>query len=66
HRTTATIIKRILTFRTMANRYPFVKETDVYDQLMAIEAPDQLELERLSDLCEERASSGLASPVFAK
>ncbi|KAG0021187.1 hypothetical protein BGZ80_002902 [Entomortierella chlamydospora] len=67
HRTTATIIKRILTFRTMANRYPFEKDTSVYNQLMAIEAPDQLELERLSDLCEERASSsGLASPVFAK
>ncbi|KAF9114652.1 hypothetical protein BGX27_010229 [Mortierella sp. AM989] len=67
HRTTATIIKRILTFRTMANRYPFVKDSDVYDQLVSIEAPDQLELERLSDLCEDRASSsGLASPVFAK
>ncbi|KAF9436123.1 hypothetical protein BGZ76_004774 [Entomortierella beljakovae] len=66
HRTTATIIKRILTFRAMANRYPFVKESDVYGQLFAIEAPDQLELERLSDLCEERVSSGLASPVFAK
>ncbi|KAF9173402.1 hypothetical protein BGX20_003317 [Mortierella sp. AD010] len=67
HRTTATVIKRILTFRTMANRYPFEKDTSVYDKLMAIEAPDQLELERLSDLCEERASSsGLASPVFAK
>jgi len=67
HRTIATIIKRILTFRTMANRYPFVKETDVYDQLMAVESVEQAEMERLGELCEEKASSSaLASPVFAK
>ncbi|KAI8605129.1 hypothetical protein EDD21DRAFT_364444 [Dissophora ornata] len=67
HRTIATIIKRILTFRTMANRYPFVKETDVYDQLMAVESFEQADMERMSELCEERASSSaLASPVFAK
>ncbi|KAI7819954.1 hypothetical protein BC939DRAFT_459098 [Gamsiella multidivaricata] len=69
HRTIATIIKRILTFRAMANRYPFVKDAEVWEQLMAIEAVDQAEMERLSEICEEKAlasSSALASPVFAK
>ncbi|KAF9972854.1 hypothetical protein BGZ65_009571, partial [Modicella reniformis] len=50
HRTIATIIKRIITFRTLANRYPFVKDMDVYDQLMTMEAVDQSEMERLSEL----------------
>lgn len=67
HRTIATIIKRILTFRTMANRYPFVKDTGVYDQLMGIVAAGQSEMEQLSEVCEEKASSSaLASPVFTK
>ncbi|KAG0319495.1 hypothetical protein BGZ99_005084 [Dissophora globulifera] len=73
HRTIATIVKRILAFRTMANRYPFVKEPEIYDQLMAVEAVEQQEMERLSELCEEKASSTspasastLASPAFTK
>ncbi|KAF9913476.1 hypothetical protein BX616_009970 [Lobosporangium transversale] len=61
HRTIATIIKRVLTFRTMASRYPFVKETDIYEQLMAIEAVDQAEMERLSELCEEKVSASSSS-----
>ncbi|KAI7832216.1 hypothetical protein BC939DRAFT_434872 [Gamsiella multidivaricata] len=56
HRTTATIIKRILTFRTMAGRYPFRPEPKVREQLMAIEGLERAELIRLSNLCEERAS----------
>ncbi|KAG0300991.1 hypothetical protein BGZ98_008711 [Dissophora globulifera] len=73
HRTIATIVKRILAFRTMANRYPFVKDPEIYDQLMAVEAVEQQEMERLSELCEEKASSTspasastLASPAFSK
>ncbi|KAI1319804.1 hypothetical protein EDD11_003189 [Mortierella claussenii] len=69
YRTIATIIKRILAFRAMASRYPFQKEVDVYDQLMAVDAVDSTEMERLSELCEEKmssSSSALTSPVFAK
>ncbi|KAG0212994.1 hypothetical protein BGX28_005235 [Mortierella sp. GBA30] len=66
HRTIATIIKRILTFRTIASRYPFVKDTELYETLMEIEALDSSEMERMSEMCEEKAPSALASPIFAK
>ncbi|KAK3821414.1 MAG: hypothetical protein J3Q66DRAFT_333268 [Benniella sp.] len=56
HRTTATIIKRVLTFRTMTTRYPFQPEPEVQGILMAIQGLDSAELLRLSYLCEERAS----------
>ncbi|KAF9979009.1 hypothetical protein BGZ73_007110 [Actinomortierella ambigua] len=56
HRTTATIIKRVLTFRTIAARYPFRQEPEVYAQLLAIRGMDSTEMERASLLCEERVS----------
>ncbi|KAG0230018.1 hypothetical protein BGW42_001181 [Actinomortierella wolfii] len=56
HRTTATIIKRVLTFRTIAARYPFRQEPEVYAQLLAIRGMDLAEMERASLLCEERIS----------
>ncbi|KAG0054532.1 hypothetical protein BGZ83_011032 [Gryganskiella cystojenkinii] len=54
HRTIATIIKRILTFKAMANRYPFRKENEVFDWLMAIEAVDPSDWQRMSEICEEK------------
>ncbi|KAF9987203.1 hypothetical protein BGZ75_000921 [Mortierella antarctica] len=66
HRTIATIIKRILTFRTIATRYPFEKDPELYDLLMEMEALEPVEMERMSEMCEEKISSALASPVFAK
>ncbi|KAF9216478.1 hypothetical protein BGZ59_009484 [Podila verticillata] len=55
HRTTATIIKRILTFQTLAGRYPFQHEPDVFDWLKAMErAEDPDDFDRMSALCEER------------
>lgn len=55
HRTTATIIKRILTFQTLAGRYPFQREPDVFDWLKAMErAEDPNDFDRMSALCEER------------
>ncbi|KAG0269886.1 hypothetical protein DFQ27_001730 [Actinomortierella ambigua] len=56
HRTTATIIKRVLTFRTIAARYPFRQEPEVYAQLLAIRGMDATEMEHASYLCEERVS----------
>ncbi|KAF9209960.1 hypothetical protein BGZ49_009236 [Haplosporangium sp. Z 27] len=56
HRTTATIIKRVLAFRTMAARYPFQPEPEVYELLMAIEGIEPLEQTRQSLLCEEKPS----------
>ncbi|KAF9958188.1 hypothetical protein BGZ72_000726 [Mortierella alpina] len=66
HQTIATIIKRILTFRTIATRYPFEKDPELYDLLMEMEALEPVEMERMSEMCEEKISSALASPVFAK
>ncbi|KAF9186633.1 hypothetical protein BGZ50_002402 [Haplosporangium sp. Z 11] len=69
HRTIATIIKRILTFQSIASRYPFVKDSELYEQLKKIEVLDQAEMERLSGLCEEKATtslSALTSSVTAK
>lgn len=54
HRTTATIIKRILTFRTIAARYPFREEAGVHGLLMSIEGMDPSELQQLSHQLEER------------
>ncbi|KAF8934969.1 hypothetical protein BGZ58_005322 [Dissophora ornata] len=54
HRTTATIIKRVLTFRTLAGRYPFQPEPEVRDLLLAIEGVDPAEMLLLSNACEER------------
>ncbi|KAF9318091.1 hypothetical protein BG003_011816 [Podila horticola] len=55
HRTTATIIKRILTFQALAGRYPFQREPDVFDWLKAMErAEDPDDFDRMSALCEER------------
>ncbi|GJJ73466.1 Gdp/GTP exchange factor required for growth at low temperatures [Entomortierella parvispora] len=54
HRTIATIIKRILTFKVMASRYPFRKENEVFDWLMSIEAVDPSEWQRMSEICEEK------------
>lgn len=59
HRTTATIIKRVLTFRTMSARYPFQPEPEVQEILMAIQGLDSAELLRLSYQCEERASDAV-------
>lgn len=56
HRTTATIIKRVLTFRTMTARYPFQPEPEVQEVLRTIQGLDSAELLRLSNQCEERAS----------
>ncbi|KAF9955788.1 hypothetical protein BGZ72_003412 [Mortierella alpina] len=55
HRTTATIIKRVLTFRTIASRYPFQHEAEVQAELMSIQTLDPTEISQLSGLCEERA-----------
>ncbi|KAG0029432.1 hypothetical protein BGZ81_003824 [Podila clonocystis] len=58
HRTTATIIKRILTFQTLAGRYPFQREPDVFDWLKAMErAENPDDFDRMSALCEERIRS---------
>ncbi|CAO3573653.1 unnamed protein product [Mortierella alpina] len=54
HRTTATIIKRVLTFRTIASRYPFQHEAEVQAQLMSIQSLDPADISHLSGLCEER------------
>ncbi|KAF9928123.1 hypothetical protein FBU30_002625 [Linnemannia zychae] len=54
HRTTATIIKRILTFKTLASRYPFEQDPDVYPLLMAIQGLDPAEISRLSSIYEEK------------
>ncbi|KAF9432988.1 hypothetical protein BGZ76_010032 [Entomortierella beljakovae] len=56
HRTTATIIKRVLAFRTMTARYPFQEEPEVHNLLMAIDGLDTQELLHLSYQCEVRAS----------
>ncbi|KAG0197478.1 hypothetical protein BGX28_009049 [Mortierella sp. GBA30] len=56
HRTTATIIRRVLTFRTIAGRYPFQPSPDVYAQLMSIHGLSPAEISKLSSLCEERAT----------
>ncbi|KAF9349984.1 hypothetical protein BGX26_011775 [Mortierella sp. AD094] len=56
HRTTATIIKRVLAFRTMTARYPFQPEPEVHELLMAIIGLEPAEQTRQSHLCEERAS----------
>ncbi|KAF9286030.1 hypothetical protein BGZ68_003301 [Mortierella alpina] len=55
HRTTATIIKRVLTFRTIASRYPFQHEAEVQAELLSIQSLDPTEISQLSGLCEERA-----------
>ncbi|KAG0068078.1 hypothetical protein BGZ89_005274 [Linnemannia elongata] len=52
HRTTATIIKRILTFKTLAGRYPFEQDPGVRQVLMAIQGLDPVEISRLSSTCE--------------
>ncbi|KAG9069600.1 hypothetical protein KI688_010504 [Linnemannia hyalina] len=52
HRTTATIIKRILTFKTLAGRYPFEQDPDVRQVLMAIRGLDPIEISRLSSAHE--------------
>lgn len=52
HRTTATIIKRILTFKTLAGRYPFEQDPDVRQVLMAIRGLDPIEISRLSSAYE--------------
>ncbi|KAF9300262.1 hypothetical protein BGZ74_008090 [Mortierella antarctica] len=54
HRTTATIIKRILTFRNISARYPFREEAEVHALLVAIEGMDPSEMQRLSHQLEER------------
>ncbi|KAG0262935.1 hypothetical protein BG011_009531 [Mortierella polycephala] len=56
HRTTATIIKRVLKFRMMASRFPFQKEADVHALLMAIEGLSPTEMSRLSYEREEQAT----------
>ncbi|KAF9906218.1 hypothetical protein EC991_000845 [Linnemannia zychae] len=56
HRTTATIIKRILTFKTLAGRYPFEQDPDVRRVLMTIEGLDPVEISRLSSAYEAAAS----------
>ncbi|KAF9993712.1 hypothetical protein BGZ80_001785 [Entomortierella chlamydospora] len=56
HRTTATIIKRVLAFRAMTARYPFQPEPEVHELLMAIVGLEPAEQTRQSYLCEERAS----------
>ncbi|KAG0324172.1 hypothetical protein BGZ99_002135 [Dissophora globulifera] len=56
HRTTATIIKRVLTFRTLCGRYPFQPEPEVRDMLLAIQSLDSSELLQKSHVCEERAT----------
>ncbi|KAG0288302.1 hypothetical protein BGZ96_007922 [Linnemannia gamsii] len=48
HRTTATIIKRILTFKTLAGRYPFEQDPDVRQLLMAMHGLDPAEISRLT------------------
>ncbi|KAF9572985.1 hypothetical protein EC968_009190 [Mortierella alpina] len=55
HRTTATIIKRVLTFRTIAGRYPFEHEAEVQAELLSIQSLDPAEISHLSGLCEGRA-----------
>ncbi|KAF9955818.1 hypothetical protein BGZ70_010109 [Mortierella alpina] len=55
HRTTATIIKRVLTFRTIASRYPFQHEVEVQAELMSIQSLDPADISQLSALCDERA-----------
>ncbi|KAI1318062.1 hypothetical protein EDD11_007296 [Mortierella claussenii] len=57
HRTTATIIKRVLTFRTMASRYPFLPEPEVQRLLRNIQGADADDMLRRSKLCEERATN---------
>ncbi|KAF9156588.1 hypothetical protein BG015_003888 [Linnemannia schmuckeri] len=52
HRTTATIIKRILTFKTLAGRYPFEQDPDVRQVLMGIRGLDPNEISRLSSAYE--------------
>ncbi|KAF9389619.1 hypothetical protein CPB97_011029 [Podila verticillata] len=54
HRTTATIIKRILTFRTIAARYPFREDAEVHGLLAAIDGMDPSEMQRMSHQLEER------------
>ncbi|KAG0342130.1 hypothetical protein BG004_005745 [Podila humilis] len=56
HRTTATIIKRILTFQTLAGRYPFQREPNVFDWLQNLERSneDPKDFYRMSVICEER------------
>ncbi|KAG0263773.1 hypothetical protein BG011_008099 [Mortierella polycephala] len=61
HRTIATIIKRILTFQSIASRYPFVKDSELYELLKKIEILDQEEMERMSGLCEEKATTSLSA-----
>ncbi|KAF9115868.1 hypothetical protein BGX27_005934 [Mortierella sp. AM989] len=56
HRTTATIIKRVLAFRTMTARYPFQREPEVHELLMTIEGLEPAEQSRQSYICEERVS----------
>ncbi|KAF9188731.1 hypothetical protein BGZ50_001176 [Haplosporangium sp. Z 11] len=56
HRTTATIVKRVLKFRMIASRYPFQKEADVHALLMAIEGLSPTEMSRLSYEYEEQAA----------
>ncbi|KAF9122178.1 hypothetical protein BGW39_009976, partial [Mortierella sp. 14UC] len=56
HRTTATIIKRILTFKTLAGRYPFEQDPDVRRVLMTIQGLDPVEISRLSNAYEAAAS----------
>ncbi|KAF9084185.1 hypothetical protein BGX23_010755 [Mortierella sp. AD031] len=55
HRTTATIIKRILTFKTLAVRYPFEQDPDVRKLLMSIQGLDPTEISRLSSAYEDKA-----------
>ncbi|KAF9397901.1 Guanine nucleotide exchange factor lte1 [Podila epigama] len=59
HRTTATIVKRILTFRTIATRYPFQEEPEVQVLLAGIKGLDQTEMLRLSHQLEERATDSV-------
>ncbi|KAG0344328.1 hypothetical protein BG004_004557 [Podila humilis] len=54
HRRTATIIKRILTFRMISARYPFHEEREVHCQLAAVRGMDPAELQRMSLQLEER------------
>ncbi|KAF9421482.1 hypothetical protein BGZ94_008826 [Podila epigama] len=56
HRTTATIIKRILTFQTLASRYPFQRDPVVFEWLQTMEQSmlDRNDFERQSTLCEQR------------
>lgn len=52
HRTTATIIKRILMFKTLAGRYPFEQDPDVRQLLMAIHGLEPAEISQLSSTYE--------------